>query len=72
MLNYKKIGKIICEERKKRGFTQEELASKIYVTRQAISKWECGKSIPDYDSLLILCFIFNLNPNEILNSKKEM
>ena len=42
MLDYNKIGKKIYEERKKKQMTQEQLAEKIYVTRQAISKWECG------------------------------
>ncbi len=66
MLDYKKIGKKIYRERKRIGYTQEQLAEKIYVTRQAISKWECGRSMPDYDSLLNLSEIFHVSPNEII------
>lgn len=40
----KEIGKFIQEERKNLGMTQEELASKVYVTSKAVSKWENGVS----------------------------
>ncbi len=42
MLDSKKIGKFITEEREKLNLSQEQLAEKIYVTRQAVSKWERG------------------------------
>ena len=48
------ISKIIKEARIKKGMTQQELADSVYVTRQTISKWELGKSVPDEASLSLL------------------
>lgn len=70
MLDYKKTGKFICEERQKRNITQEELGDQLYVTRQAVSKWERGKCMPDYDSLLRLGEIFSLSLNEIIAGER--
>ena len=41
-----KIGKFIAEKRKEHGLTQNELAERLYVTDRAVSKWECGRSLP--------------------------
>ena len=71
MLDYKKTGKFICEERQKRNITQEELGDQLYVTRQAVSKWERGKCMPDYDSLLRLGEIFSLSLNEIIAGERK-
>lgn len=49
------ISEMIKEARIKKGMTQQELANSVYVTRQTISKWELGKSIPDEASLRLLC-----------------
>lgn len=49
------ISEIIKEARIKKGMTQQELADSVYVTRQTISKWELGKSIPDEVSFRLLC-----------------
>ena len=48
------IAKVIKEARIKKGLTQQELADSVYVTRQTISKWELGKSVPDEASLNLL------------------
>lgn len=48
------IAKVIKEARIKKGMTQQELADFVYVTRQTISKWELGKSVPDEASLNLL------------------
>lgn len=48
------IAKVIKEARIKKGLTQQELANSVYVTRQTISKWELGKSVPDEASLSLL------------------
>lgn len=48
------ISILIKEARLRKGVTQQDLADKIYVTRQTISKWELGKSQPDYLSLELL------------------
>lgn len=49
------IAKVIKEARIKKGMTQQELADSVYVTRQTISKWELGKSVPD-EALLNLLY----------------
>ena len=50
---------IICELRTKRGLSQEELAEKVFVTRQAVSRWETGETIPNIDTLkLLFCKFF--------------
>lgn len=48
------ISEMIKEARIKKGMTQQQLADSVYVTRQTISKWELGKSIPDEASLSLL------------------
>ena len=45
---------IIVELRKKNGFSQDELAEKVFVTRQAVSRWETGETIPNTEALKLL------------------
>ena len=71
MLNYNEIGKKIRKERIKRNLSQDDLAEILFVTRQAISKWENGKTLPDYESLLNLSTFLSLSINEILNAKEK-
>lgn len=46
-MDTKKIGKFISDARKKKKFTQAELGEYLNVTDKAVSKWECGKCLPD-------------------------
>ena len=55
--------------RKTKGYTQEELAIKIHVVRQTISKWEKGLSVPDADTLSKLADVLEINVSELLGSK---
>ncbi|TPR42880.1 XRE family transcriptional regulator [Apilactobacillus micheneri] len=58
--------------RKKNNFTQEELANKLYVSRQAISKWKSGDITPDLNNLITLCKIFDCDlDNLVFGMKKE-
>ena len=50
--------------RKSKGLSQEELAIKLNVVRQTISKWELGKSVPDEASLFLLCQCLEIEPGE--------
>ena len=50
----------IIEERKKNGWSQEELASKLGVSRQAVSKWESSGSIPDLQRILQMSELFGV------------
>ncbi len=70
MLDYKKIGKLITLERQKINLTQEQLSEELFVTRQAISKWERGQCMPDYDSLIRLSKIFSISLNELVAGER--
>ena len=61
-----KIGKFIAECRKKQNLTQAQLAEKLDITDRAISKWETGKAMPDFDIMLDLCDILGIKVNELL------
>jgi len=61
------IGENIKQLRQKNNLTQEELASKIYVTRNAISKWETDKGIPSIDNLKQLATLFKVSLDLIVN-----
>jgi len=69
-MNQEKIGKFILEQRKKLNLTQSELAEKLSVTSQAISKWENGRGIPDIEMLNKLSEIFNVDIKDIINGKE--
>lgn len=53
--------------RKAAGLSQEEVAEKLEVTRQTVSKWETGQSSPDLDKVLPLCDLYNVTPDELLH-----
>ena len=57
----------LCELRKKHNLSQEELAAKLGVSRQAISKWERSESSPDTDNLIELAKIYNMTLDDLLN-----
>ncbi|MCM1063369.1 MAG: helix-turn-helix domain-containing protein [Eubacterium sp.] len=54
------------EIRKKEGISQEQLAEKIGVSRQAITKWETGKGLPDVENMVIIAEIFKTTIDELL------
>ena len=62
---------IIYELRTKKGLSQEELAEKIFVTRQAVSRWENGETIPNIDTLKLLSKLFDVSINTLLGSPRE-
>ena len=70
-MNPEKVGKFIRELRKKNNLTQKDLADKLGVTYQAVSKWENGKNIPDIAVLKQICDEYNIDINEILNGEKK-
>ena len=57
--------------RKRRGFSQEELAARLHVVRQTISKWEKNLSVPDSDTLIRLAEILEVSVSELLGAKIE-
>ena len=67
MLNLEKIGNKITKLRKGLNLTQSELADSLYVTPQAVSKWEKGKSVPSIEVLIELTKLFNISIDFILD-----
>ena len=63
---------IIYELRTKKGLSQEELAEKIFVTRQAVSRWENGETVPNIDALKLLSQLFDVSINTLLGSPREL
>ncbi len=66
-----KIGTIIRNHRIAQGLTQEQLGNKVFVSKQAVSKWETGKTVPDIEMVRKLCDILKINKDEILNGSIE-
>ena len=66
-MNKERIGKYIKFLRERNNLTQEELAKKVPVTREAVSKWETGRRIPDIETLLILSNMFNVSIESLLS-----
>ncbi len=54
--------------RKERGLSQEELAEKIFVTRQAVSRWETGETLPTPETLQLLSALYDVSINTLLGS----
>ena len=57
--------------RKQKGFSQEELAARLHVVRQTVSKWEKGLSVPDADALIRLAEVLEVSVSELLGAKIE-
>ena len=57
--------------RKQKGFSQEELAARLHVVRQTVSKWEKGQSVPDAGTLIRLAEILDVSVSELLGEKIE-
>jgi len=59
----------LLQLRKKEGYSQEELANKLNVSRQAISRWEMGTSVPDSNNVLQLSKLFSVSTDYLLNDE---
>ncbi|MBE6793857.1 MAG: helix-turn-helix domain-containing protein [Ruminococcaceae bacterium] len=64
-----KIGKFISKCRKEKNLTQMQLAEKLGITDRAISKWETGKSLPDFSIMLELCEMLGITVNDLLSGE---
>lgn len=58
--------------RKENGFSQEELASQIGISRQAVSKWERAEASPDIDNLILLARLYHISLDELLTTSDEV
>lgn len=63
------IGKFIASERKAHSLTQQQLADMLNISNKTVSKWECGKGLPDVSMLRPLCQALELDLNELLAGK---
>ena len=61
----------LIQLRKKANLSQEQLADKLSVTRQAISKWESGQTMPEADKILLLSDIFNVTTDQLLKGVED-
>ena len=63
---------VIYSLRTKRGMSQDELAEKLYVTRQAVSRWETGETVPNTETLKLLSAVFDVSINTLLGSPRRL
>ena len=64
--------KIILELRTKKGLSQDELAEKMFVTRQTVSHWENGETVPNTETLKLLSKFFDVSINTLLGSPRQL
>ena len=63
---------IIYTLRTENGLSQDELAEKVFVTRQAVSRWENGETVPNTETLKLLSGLFNVSINTLLGSPRKL
>ena len=63
---------VLFELRTKRGMSQDELAEKVFVTRQAVSRWENGETVPNTETLKLLSNLFNVSINTLLGAPRQL
>ena len=67
-----KTQNIIIDLRNKSGMSQEQLAEKVFVTRQAVSRWETGETVPNTETLKLLSKLFDVSINTLLGSPRTL
>ena len=65
------LGERLAKLRKEKGLSQEDVADRINVTRQTVSKWELDQSLPDFDKIIPLCKLYNISSDELLTGNIE-
>lgn len=68
-MNQIMIGKFIAKRRKEKNITQAQLAEIVGVTNKSISKWECGKCMPDYSIVESLCHALDITVAELMDGE---
>ncbi len=63
---------VLLELRTKYGLSQDELAQKLFVTRQAVSRWENGETVPNTETLKALSRVFDVSINTLLGSPRKL
>lgn len=67
-----KLEEKLSSLRKEKGLTQLELAEAVHVSRQAVSRWEVGTSIPTTENLAVLSQIYGVTVDDLLNDRKAL
>lgn len=63
---------ILLELRTKNSLSQEQLAEQVHVTRQAVSRWETGETVPNTETLKLLSKLFDVSINTLLGSPRQL
>ena len=63
---------VLYDLRTKKGLSQEDLAEKVFVTRQAVSRWENGDTVPNTETLKLLSNLYNVSINTLLGSPRQL
>lgn len=63
---------VLQKLRAEKGLSQEELAEKVFVTRQAVSRWETGETVPGTETLKLLSRLFDVSINTLLGSPRKL
>ena len=70
-MDLQKIGTFLKELRKEKGFTQEQLAETLNVSRRTVSRWETGNNMPDLDLLMEIADLYAVDLREMLNGERK-
>lgn len=70
-MNQSSIGKFISQKRKEQNMTQEQLAEKLGVSNKTVSKWECGRCMPDYSIVKPLCQELGITVSELMDGEDK-
>ena len=65
------LGEKLFELRRTKNLTQDDVAEKLNVTRQTVSKWETNQSTPEFDKIVPLCELYGISPNELLKGESK-
>lgn len=67
-----RLGDKLIQLRRERGYSQEQLAQLLNVSRQSVSKWESGQSTPEISKLITIADIFNVNVDSLVRDEREL
>ena len=70
-INKSAFGTFLAERRKEKGYTQKELAAKLFISDKAVSKWERAEASPDTDNLIALAKLYHVSLDELLKINEE-
>lgn len=71
-MNQEQIGNFISAERKRKKLTQKDLAENLNISEKTVSKWECGKGLPEVSLMKPLCKELDITVTELLNGEKDL